>query len=223
MSTPTLSRLPVSGPRSFAALALLLAACGGKVVVDAAPSGGSGAGAGTGVGGTGGGSTTTVGAGGASGVGGDPVLKVPCSNEEGVGCPDDQFCDYADDLCGKKTIHGICTPRPLGCPPTFQPTCGCDAAVYNTPCDAQREGTDLSAVTWCVPPAGMWQCGTFFCTVGKEFCEHQVVDQGASETASCKPLPACGASCDCLLSTGCGSSCGFTPEGGIEVFCPAGL
>lgn len=212
----------------IASLGLTLAACGGKVVVDASPSGSSVGGAGGGsAGGVGGAastttSTTSTSTAGPGGVGGGVVMPSACGEESGIGCPADQFCDYVDDGCGKGKINGVCTPRPQNCPPSFQPTCGCDMLVHNTPCDSQHEGADLSTVEWCVPPPGTFQCGAFFCTVGKEYCEHLVVNQGDSETASCQPLPPCGASCDCLLNVTCGSACGGTPEGGVEIYCPVG-
>ncbi len=201
--------------------ALILHGCGGKVVFDVDGSGGAAA---LGSVGAEKGSksvvATAVVASATAGVGGASVV---CSTENGLGCPADQFCDYADDRCGLGKINGVCRPEPLACPPSYEPTCGCDAEVHDTPCDTQREGFDLNTEKSCVAPPGKFQCGALFCNVGEQYCEVIFVDQGASETGTCKPLPPCGATCDCLLGATCGLTCNGTGEGGIEVHCPSGI
>ncbi|MFT3772587.1 MAG: hypothetical protein QM820_44925 [Minicystis sp.] len=197
-------------------MATALASCGGKVVVDAASAASSGAG-GANASTSSSASGTSGGPGGAGG--GAPVA---CGAQVGVTCPPDQFCDFSDDSCGNDQIAGVCTPRPLACPPVFIPTCGCDAITHNTPCDANREGTDQSVLHLCVAPAGMFQCGAFFCTVGKEYCEtHTSQENGPISFECLPPPPSCGGdlSCDCLLGKTCGTACGGTPEGGTDIFC----
>lgn len=230
-------RLPRSCTRlrawKLAAVALTVVGCGGQGIVDGTTSGGSTGASTSGAGGDG--STSSVAstsdasssAMGSGGFGGGVMMPVVCSAQGGVGCADDEICDYPDNQCGTGQINGICAKRPKFCPPelgndTEAPACGCDAKLHKSGCATHEDGTDLSINNLCATPAGTYPCGALFCTLGTQYCKHLLYNQGASELTSCNPLPGCGATCDCLLSTTCGSTCGGTPEGGIEVFCPDG-
>ncbi len=176
---------------------------------------------------TGGAGDTSSATTGSGGVGGGVMMPVVCSAQNGMGCADGEFCSYQDNQCGMGAVNGACTKRPKVCPPDLpgnppELACGCDAELHASSCWTRHDGTDLSVTHLCATPVGMFACGGLFCTIGQAYCKHAVFDQGGSETTSCVHLPDCGATCDCLLSTTCGSTCGGTPEGGIEVFCPSG-
>ena len=217
----------------LAGVALAIVGCGGQGIVDgttggsstgASTGGAGGAGTASSAGSTSDASSSTTGSGG---FGGGVTMPVVCSAQSGVGCAGDEACDYPDNQCGMGQINGICVKRPNFCPPPLgnDPTplaCGCDAQLHKSSCATRKDGTDLSINNLCATPAGTYPCGALFCTLGTQYCKHVLFNQGALDITSCNPLPGCGATCDCLLSKTCGSTCGGTPEGGIEVFCPEG-
>ncbi len=135
---------------SLLSLPLLAAACGGKVVVDAASTsegaGGATSGAATAMVSSSfsavSSAVTTVGAGGAG-----PVF---CGGEAGVTCAGGQVCDFADDHCGGDDSAGTCQPLPDGCPPDCPGVCGCDGQFHCSACAAHAAGTDVNVNGSCL-------------------------------------------------------------------------
>jgi hypothetical protein len=166
-------------------------------------------------------STTSTGVGGAGGSAG-----TPCGGFTGATCPPDQYCDFPDNLCGAADGSGVCTPKPTGCSDIYQPTCGCDGQVHPSPCDAASAGSDQNDLGGCMPPPGMFACGSQFCMLGSYYCEMDTSDVGSTpSTFACKPVPdACGGtpSCECLAGVACGWSCAMKSDGGLEVTCGGG-
>ncbi len=65
-------------------------------------------------------------------------------------CPDGQWCDYADGLCGAGH-PGTCTPRPEMCLQILQPVCGCDGRTWGNACAGEMEGVDMHYPGECAP------------------------------------------------------------------------
>ncbi|MEQ9079276.1 MAG: Kazal-type serine protease inhibitor domain-containing protein [Sandaracinaceae bacterium] len=66
-----------------------------------------------------------------------------CSLTAGLPCGEGEWCDYPDTSpCGVPGEMGVCRPRPDVCPPVIDETCGCDGALYTSPCDANAAGWD---------------------------------------------------------------------------------
>lgn len=172
--------------------------------------------------------TTGTGAGGVGGMGGTGGTGgATCGGIAGLPCAADEFCDFPDDQCGGDDGTGVCTKRPITCPDSFAPTCGCDGQVYSNSCDAQSVGADLSNLGGCMAPAGMFGCGAHFCTLGMDYCEKTLTDVGGTPSSFvCKVLPTgCTGSADCaclVSSVNCGSTCQTTSDGGSMVVCPGG-
>ena len=104
--------------------AAMLAGCGGKVVVDAAGTGGAGT--------------------------GGAAQKI-CGGEQGLQCGPGELCRWAPPgSCGNADGTGICTPKPGGaCPADCPGVCGCDGLPYCNACEANAAGVDVSATSNC--------------------------------------------------------------------------
>jgi hypothetical protein len=93
-----------------------------------------------------------------------------CSPESG--CPEGEYCAYADLLCGEMAL-GRCTPKPQPpcVPPPWPstPVCACDGQIYDDPCGALSVGVDLAS-SRCTMPAGKFACGYRLCDSATQFC-----------------------------------------------------
>jgi len=96
------------------------------------------------------------GTGGAGGSGSSSGSSGP--NTSGCGgamCGFDQFCFYADGLCGAGK-PGTCVNKPQDCDPAddiCQPlglVCGCDGNAYSRVVDAYLAGTDVTSAMNCM-------------------------------------------------------------------------
>jgi hypothetical protein len=202
---------------SFAASLLafaLVAGCGGKVVVDGA----SGSGAGGGSGGSGSGSGAGSGVGGATIGGCGGVLS----------CAADEYCDYADDACGKGSVVGVCVERPSFCDDSgpAQPVCGCNGKLYFYPCDAMLAGQDRGPNAGCPVESTYFTCGpVLVCDATQTYCQHSVSDVGGEPDGwACIPFPSCGGQtgCSCVSMEPCGELCASDANNHVIVTCPGG-
>jgi hypothetical protein len=129
-------------------------------------------------------------------------------------------CEWSDKMCGSRT-HGACTSFPGGaaCGPSAAPVCGCDGKNYSSPCEAARNGVDVSSNASCPEPAGMFRCGWSYCQHNLQYCQAQI---GGAVTNSgsyaCAPLPAsCGGVSSCACITGSTTMCDANANGDVTV------
>jgi hypothetical protein len=172
----------------------------------------------TGFGDGGSGPTGTGGAGGGGAV---------CGGFAGFACAPNDYCVFSDHQCGDADGTGACTPLLTGCGKNFEPVCGCDHMVYDNPCEAGAAGVDLDDLGGCMPPEGMFGCGSGFCQIASAYCQFQPSGtSNGTATFTCEPLPdGCEGvqSCACLAGVPCGSNCATTLDGdGVEVACASG-
>ncbi len=206
---------------------LMLGGCSGHV--DGGGSGGNGGGGGMGTGGMGnGGSGTAGGNMGTGGAGGGSGTV--CGGFSGIQCPETEYCDYPDDICGAADGQGVCRARPQACPEFYMPVCACDGMVYGNDCDAAGAGFDVSDLGGCMPPqTTQFNCGHLFCDAATQYCLRTYADTpNLPDSYSCAPLPAACTgtppSCACI-----GDPCGAPIAGmcmatgtGFRVTCPGG-
>lgn len=114
-------------------------------------------------------------------------------------CGEGLFCELGGlyPSCND-TAEAVCAPRPDTCDgATPYPVCGCDGNVYESPCEAQRAGTNPEGDD-CTPPPDLASCGNTFCDPTTSLCA-TVGDAGQR----CHSLPStCDGTvdCDCLGS-----------------------
>lgn len=101
-------------------------------------------------------------------------------------CFGNEYCARPEGVCA---LTGMCTPRPVACPPIWSPVCGCDGTTHASDCVAAQDGTSVAAPGPCRPCTG-----TADCEEG-EYCD--------------LPEGACGGEGICLPQPG---FCGFQPE-----------
>lgn len=215
-------RLPSSMHRSFATLLLAASAACTIACGESVDTGGSG-----GSGGSGTTSTTTTATTTSSGTGGDGGgIGDPCGGRAGIACPSNAYCDFPDDDCGADDGQGVCVVRPLDCSgPALTPACGCDGEVHASGCIGYLYGTDIAPASGCAKPAGTFECGSLFCDLATQYCQHSTDDTGGPGSFYCNDLPAIcspSADCACLANESCGSICDQGADGGLTVICPGG-
>ena len=167
-----------------------------------------------------GGSSTVGGVGGQAATGGNNTGgSTPTSCTSNAGCDAEDYCVFADGLCGKFG-DGTCQARPTVCSDGV-PVCACDGKTYDLGCAAlQGVDADIDA-SHCDAPAGWFTCGDTYCLTESYFCKRQNSADG--EIYSCETLPmGCDANnpdCACLKDHECGDQCSVA-EGGLTVDCP---
>lgn len=137
-------------------------------------------------------------------------------------CAADEFCDYTDNTCGIADGEGACKKKPGACPAIVgRPVCGCDGNVHSSDCTAYRDGTDLNA-NGCAVPSGSFACGYAVCSLQTQYCRHEIKPP-AADLYTCITLPqACpagAATCDCLRSEPCGTTCSGNERAGLTLVC----
>lgn len=78
----------------------------------------------------------------------EPTCGAPCGGLAGDVCPEDQFCQFAQDTCGLSDEQGTCVKRPTveSCSTfadAFAPICACDGVTYENACEAAAAGADV--------------------------------------------------------------------------------
>jgi hypothetical protein len=106
-----------------------------------------------------------------------------CGGLAGSRCAEDSFCDYAEHTCGSPEAAGTCRKRPELCPDILERVCGCDGAVYNNECLAQKAGADPSDTAPCPTPPDAKRCGWRFCEADEEW---KMSGSGAETTYRCE-------------------------------------
>ena len=67
-----------------------------------------------------------------------------CGGFAGIPCDDpDEFCKFPLGTCEWADLFGICTPVPEGCPPIWDPVCGCDGITYGSECESDMARMSL--------------------------------------------------------------------------------
>ncbi|MEZ4403941.1 MAG: hypothetical protein R3B06_28210 [Kofleriaceae bacterium] len=159
----------------------------------------------------------------------DAAAGVACGGFAGDTCAATEYCDFSRNTCGATDEQGVCVPRPTACPDLLVaiPTCGCDAVVYGSPCDAAAAGADLDDLGGCPVDADHFACGHAICGVRTSYCRHEVSDVvGEPDAFACVPAPAACPSgapaCGCLSAEPCGDACTGDSATGVTLTCPGG-
>lgn len=163
--------------------------------------------------------------GGEDTAGADAAPDGACGGRNGVACPADQYCDFANNRCGEDDAGGRCMPRPASCPALLvpEPTCGCDLRVYSSACDATLAGADLNESGRCELAAGAFVCGYRQCSQMNEYCRRDGSDvAGEPDGFSCRGLPGGCRECACLSGEPCGDQCSGDGADGLTLTCRGG-
>lgn len=106
-------------------------------------------------------SSSSGGAGGNGGGGAGGNGGAACGGIQGLLCAADEWCDFANDMCGGDDDMGVCTKKPMGCDDNCPGVCGCDGQFYCNACGAQTAGVDISALISCAPGQASYAASGF--------------------------------------------------------------
>jgi hypothetical protein len=125
------------------------------------------------------------------------VCTKSCSSSDRSRCESNEYCAFAQGVCGNNNARGECAPKPQACTEEIAEVCGCDNKTYTNLCNAAAAGTSLLYRGACKPegcthrgvryddganfPAGDG-CNTCTCTKGTASCTEK----------ACPPPSACG-------------------------------
>jgi hypothetical protein len=119
---------------------------------------------------------------------GDTLGECPVSCDSSGDCGASQFCKRDSGVCGENAI-GVCTNRPVSCPSTIAPVCGCDGTTYDNACLAAAAGATVSHNGACPVPGACG--GDSGATCGEsQFCKHEAGACDANAEGVCTSFPA---------------------------------
>lgn len=72
-----------------------------------------------------------------------------CGKSDASACSAGMFCKVADGACDQDEASGVCTLRPIICPLSSSPVCGCDGVTYANPCLAESVGINIARAGSC--------------------------------------------------------------------------
>jgi hypothetical protein len=118
-------------------------------------------------------------------------------------CGTNEYCGFADGLCGETDPTLACHPFPP-CQPESA-ACGCDGVNYDSGCLAADATGGIRNEGVCMPPEGKFTCtyeyqAPIYCEIGVEYCHVQIVPSG-DYPLECLPIPAAcapGPDCNCV-------------------------
>ena len=106
-------------------------------------------------------------------------LPIGCFCADDSTCTDQQLC-FSTTSCGGS---GNCQTRPLECPDTVNPVCGCDGQQYDNSCLAEQAGVRVSAAQ--LPEGASCDCNTNEDCAPTDFCNNGRTTSGGTVTGSC--------------------------------------
>jgi len=141
-----------------------------------------------------------------------------CGATNDPACASGTHCEWSDKLCGTRT-RGACVSFPGGalCAISAEPVCGCDGKNYPSPCEAARNGVDVSSNAICPQPTGLFRCGWSYCQHGVQYCHAQVGGAITNPGSyACTALPAaCGGVPSCACVAGNATICTTDTNGDV--------
>jgi hypothetical protein len=125
---------------------------------------------------------------------------VPCA---GGFCGQNEYCGFADGVCGETDPAPACQPFPPCQPESV--ACDCDNLSYDSGCDAADATGGIRNEGACMPPEGKFTCtyeyqAPIYCEIGVEYCHVQIAPSG-DYPLECLPVPAAcvpGPDCSCV-------------------------